>query len=224
MTRGTLAQYVDHTILRPDATDTDVRKLCDEAVRYGFFAVCVNPVNLTLAAQSLAGSGVKVCSVIGFPLGATPSEIKAAEARRAAADGADELDMVFNLGAFKAGRDDRVRDDIVAVVGAAPGKTIKVIIETGLLTDAEKVRAAKLVKEAGAHFVKTCTGFSDGQATPQDVALLRRTVGPDFGVKASGKIRDLAGARALIAAGANRLGTSAGVTIVREEATAEANP
>jgi len=149
MTRSNLARYIDHTLLRPDATEMDVRRLCEEAIQHGFFAVCVNPINVAVAAQCLKGSGVKVCSVIGFPLGATPSEIKAAEARRAAADGADELDMVLNLGAFKAGRDKRVRDDIVAVIGATPGKTVKVIIETGLLTDPEKVRAARLVKEAG---------------------------------------------------------------------------
>jgi deoxyribose-phosphate aldolase len=217
MSAESIARYIDHTLLKPDAMEADVERLCAEARQYQVAAVCVNPVHVALAARCLRGSSVRVCAVIGFPLGATTSRIKAVEAAQAAADGADELDMVIDIGALKAGDDDRVRADIAAVVAAVPGKVVKVIIETGLLTDAEKVRAAGLVKAAGAHFVKTCTGFAEGGATPHDVALLRKTVGRDFGVKASGKVRDLAAARAVIAAGATRIGTSSSVKIIEEE-------
>jgi deoxyribose-phosphate aldolase len=217
MPSESVAKYIDHSLLKPDATEADIIRLCEEAKGYRFFAVCVNPVNVALAAGRLKGSGVKVCSVIGFPIGATPPAVKAAEAKGAVADGADELDMVINIGALKAGNDELVKKDIAAVVAAAAGRIVKVIIETGLLTDDEKVRAAKLAKAAGAHFVKTCTGFAEGRATPEDIALLRKTVGPGMGVKASGKVRDLATARAVIMAGATRIGATASVKIVEEE-------
>jgi len=216
---GDIARFIDHTLLKPDATAMDIRRLCAEGRENGFASVCVNPVWAELAAAELEGSDVKVCTVAGFPLGATPPENKAAEAERAAAGGAVEIDMVINIGALKEGDDDAVRDDIRAVAGACArgGAILKVIIETALLTDDEKRRACRLAREAGAAFVKTSTGFGPGGATVEDVALMAGEVsGSGMGVKAAGGIKTLADARRMIAAGATRLGASAGVAIVRE--------
>lgn len=212
-----IAKVIDHTLLRPDASAEEIATLCAQAREYGFASVCVNPGNVALAARWLAGAPVKVCTVIGFPLGATTTATKAFETREALAAGADEFDMVINVAALKAGDDERVVGDIAAVVAAADGRVVKVIIETGLLNDAQKVRAARLVKQAGAHFVKTCTGFAEGAASVEDLRLLRQTVGPEFGVKASGKVRGYAVARELLAAGANRLGAVSSLKIVEEE-------
>lgn len=209
-----LAKYIDNTVLKPDATPEKIRALCDESIEYGFASVCVNPAYVSLAAECLKDSDVKVCTVIGFPLGMNTSAVKAFEAKTAIAEGAQEVDMVINIGRLKAGDTAYVLNDIKAVVEAANGTLVKVIIETFLLTDEEKVTACKLAKEAGADFVKTCTGFSGGQATPEDIALMRKTVGPEMGVKASGGVRDLEAAQALIAAGATRIGTSSGKKIV----------
>lgn len=208
-------KYFDHTILKADATTADVDKICDEALEYGFASVCVNEYYTAHVANRLVGSDVKVCTVVGFPLGMMSSQMKANEAALAVNKGAQEIDMVINVGALKEGKDKLVRADIALVKAACKDKAIlKVIIETCLLTDEEKVRACVLAKEAGADFVKTSTGFSTGGATASDVALMRKTVGPDMGVKASGGIRDKATAQAMIAAGANRLGTSATVKIM----------
>ncbi len=211
-----LAKYIDHTLLKPDATQEDIDTLCDEAIEYGFAAVCINPTWVKRAAERLRGSDVKVATVIGFPLGATTSEIKAMETRKALRDGAREVDMVINIGALKSGRNELVRKDIEKVVDAAHegGAITKVILETALLTDEEKVIASALAKAAKADFVKTSTGFSGGGATVYDVALMRETVGPDMGVKASGGVRTLEDAEDMIAAGATRIGASAGVQIM----------
>lgn len=213
-----IARFIDHTLLKPDATAGQVRRLCAEAREHRFCAVCVNPCHVPLAAAELEGTGVLVATVIGFPLGATLARAKAAEAAAAVELGAGELDMVMNIGALRDGRDDIVRDDIAAVVAAARGRPVKVIIETCLLTDAEKRRATGLAIEAGAAFVKTSTGFSTGGATEPDVRLLAGAAAGRVGVKASGGIRDLAAARLMLAAGATRLGTSSGVEIVRQQA------
>ena len=191
-----------------------MERLCAEAAEYHFASVCVNPVYIPLAARLLKGTGVKVCCVVGFPLGAIAPEQKAAEAASCAAMGAEELDMVIHVGAAKAGDWALVQRDIEGVVKAAVGHTVKVIIETCLLTDEEKVKACEAAKAAGAHFVKTSTGFSTGGATTHDIALMRKTVGPEMGVKASGGIRDYETAMAMIEAGANRIGASAGIAIV----------
>ncbi|NGQ94136.1 deoxyribose-phosphate aldolase [Brevibacillus sp. SYP-B805] len=209
-----LNKYIDHTLLKPEATAAMIDKLCDEAKQYDFASVCVNPFWVKRAADRLAGSDVKVCTVIGFPLGANTPEVKAAETRDAIANGASEIDMVLNVGALKSGDLETVKRDIAAVVNAAGGVLVKVILETGLLTDEEKVTACKLCVEAGAHYVKTSTGFGPGGATVEDVALMRKTVGPDIGVKASGGVRDRATALAMIEAGATRIGASAGIAIV----------
>ncbi|MBN2725451.1 MAG: deoxyribose-phosphate aldolase [Deltaproteobacteria bacterium] len=210
-----LAPYIDHTLLKPDATEAQIRTLCEEARQYSFASVCINPSWVSLAASMLKGSVVKVCTVIGFPLGATTSTSKAIETRDAIANGADEIDMVINVGALKSGNDALVKDDIEAVVAAAKGRAIvKVILETALLTREEKVKACLLSKMAGADFVKTSTGFVPGGATVEDIALMRETVGPDMGVKASGGIRDTKTANDMVAAGATRLGASASVAIV----------
>jgi deoxyribose-phosphate aldolase len=211
-----LARYIDHTLLRPDAVATDIDKLCDEAAEHRFASVCVNPAWVARAAERLCGTGIAVASVIGFPFGATPAEVKVLETRRAMADGATEIDMVINVGALRSGMTDLVRDDIAAVTGAchAGGALCKVIIETALLTDDEKVTACQLARGAGADFVKTSTGYGGGGATVADVALMRRTVGPEMGIKASGGIRTAEDVRAMIAAGATRIGASAGVKIV----------
>ena len=214
MDKKTIASMIDHTLLKPEATPAQVEKLCAEAAEYHFASVCVNPVYIPLAARLLKDTGVKVCCVVGFPLGAIAPEQKAAEAASCAAMGAEELDMVIHIGAAKAGDWALVQRDIEGVVKAAAGRTVKVIIETCLLTDEEKVKACEVAKAAGAHFVKTSTGFSTGGATTHDIALMRKTVGPEMGVKASGGIRDYATAMAMIEAGANRIGASAGIEIV----------
>jgi deoxyribose-phosphate aldolase len=212
------ASLIDHTLLKPEASEADIRKLCEEAVQFGFASVCVNPGWVKKAAGFLKGSGVPVCTVIGFPLGATLSDVKAYEARRSIFDGASEVDMVINIGALKSGDICAVEDDIRAVVEAAHenGVLCKVIIETALLTDEEKVRACIASKNAGADFVKTSTGFSKGGATVEDIALMRRTVGGALGVKASGGVKGIDDARAMFAAGATRIGASVGVKIAQE--------
>lgn len=211
-----LARFIDHTLLRPDATATDIDKLCDEARRYGFAAVCINPTWVRRCAQRLRGSNVRVASVVGFPFGASTSEVKAMEARRAIRDGAREIDMVINIGALKSGDQDLVEADIHRVSDACheAGALTKVIIEAALLTDEEKVVASHLAKAAKADFVKTSTGYGGGGATVHDVLLMRETVGPKLGVKAAGGIRTAEDARDMIAAGATRIGASAGVQIV----------
>lgn len=209
-----IASRIDHTLLKPDATEDDIRNLCREAREYGFAAACVNPVWVNLCRRLLQDTGVMVATVVGFPLGAMPAEAKAEEAAQAVAGGADELDMVMNLGFLKSGRNAEVEEDIRGVVQAAGGKTVKVIIETALLTEEEKSKACRLARQAGAHFVKTSTGFSKGGATVHDVALMRRTVGDSMGIKASGGIRTAEQACRLLTAGATRIGTSAGVGII----------
>lgn len=209
-----LNKYIDHTILKPETTQEQVEKILSEAKEYDFASVCVNPTWVSLAAESLKDSDVKVCTVIGFPLGANTSAVKAFETEDAIANGADEIDMVINIGALKAGNDALVLDDIKAVVDASGDKLVKVIIEACLLTDDEKVRACQLSKEAGADYVKTSTGFSTGGATVADVTLMRKTVGPDMGVKASGGARSYEDAIAFIEAGASRIGASSGVAIM----------
>lgn len=210
-------KYIDHTLLKPETTAAMIDTLCAEAKQYDFASVCVNPAWVKRAAGNLAGSSVKVCTVVGFPLGANTSETKAAETRDAVANGATEIDMVLNIGALKSNDLELVKNDIAAVVKAAAGNLVKVILETGLLTDEEKVTACKLAVEAGADYVKTSTGFGPGGATVEDIALMRKTVGPDIGVKASGGVRDRAAALAMIEAGATRIGASAGVAIVSGE-------
>ena len=210
-----LAAMIDHTLLKPEATATEVEVLCKEARQYGFFSVCVNTSRVSLCRDLLRGSRVKVCCVVGFPLGAIDYRSKAYETREAIANGADEIDMVINIGALKSGDLALVEKDIRAVVQAARTKVTKVILETGLLTDEEKVTACQLCKKAGATFVKTSTGFSKGSiATEADILLMRKTVGPRMGVKASGGVRCIADAKKMIAAGATRIGTSSGVAIV----------
>ena len=213
-----IAKIIDHTLLKPEATRDQIVQLCREAREYGFAAVCVNPCYVKLAAELLRGSSVKVCSVVGFPLGATLPEVKAYEARRAIEEGAAEIDMVINIGALKSGDLELVKRDIASVVDVchAKGALCKVIIEAALLTDEEKVLACQLAKAAGADYVKTSTGFGPGGATVHDVALMRRTVGLEMGVKAAGGIRSYEAARAMVEAGATRIGASAGVKIVRE--------
>src|SRR5215510_13113751 len=214
------ASLVDHTLLKPEATDEDIKKLCQEAATYRFASVCVNPTWVRAAACNLRGTGVPVCTVIGFPLGATLPDVKAYEARRPLFDGAREVDMVINIGALKSGDDCLVEHDIrsVAEVAHEFEAICKVIIETALLTDDEKVRACQAAKRAGADFVKTSTGFSKGGATVADVALMRRTVGSELGVKASGGVKGLDDARKMVEAGATRIGASVGVKIAQEAA------
>jgi len=211
-----LARYIDHTLLAPDATASEIDQICEEAVAYGFASVCINPTWVRRVAQQLRGTAVLTCSVVGFPFGATLPQIKAMEARRVIRDGAREVDMVINVGALKAGDVELVGEDIQKVVHIAHGggAICKVIIETAMLSDEEKVLASALTREARADFVKTSTGFGGGGATIFDVALLKETVGPKLGVKASGGVRTAADARAMLAAGATRIGTSAGVEIV----------
>ncbi|HOX22154.1 MAG TPA: deoxyribose-phosphate aldolase [Elusimicrobiales bacterium] len=211
---SSIAAMIDHTLLKSNATQEEVGKLCEEARKYTFASVCVNPSYVPMCAKLLRGSPVKVCTVIGFPLGSTTPTVKAIEARDAIANGADEIDMVINVGALKSGNDALVLDDIKAVRAATIGKVLKVIIETAYLTKDEKIRACKMSKQAGADFVKTSTGFGPGGATAEDVALMREVVGPDMGVKASGGIRDGKMASDMIKAGATRLGTSASIGIV----------
>jgi deoxyribose-phosphate aldolase len=211
-----LARYIDHTLLKPDATAEEIDRLCDEARRYGFAAVCVNPTWVRRCAQSLRGSSVRVASVVGFPFGATTPDVKALEARRAIRDGAREIDMVINIGALKSGDGELVRRDVEKVADACheAGAHLKVIIEAALLSDEEKVVASHLSKLAKADFVKTSTGYGPGGATVQDVLLMRETVGPKLGIKAAGGIRSAEDAREMIAAGATRIGASASVQIV----------
>jgi deoxyribose-phosphate aldolase len=212
-----LAKMIDHTLLKPDATPDQVAQLCFEARKYEFASVCVNPAWVKLCAQLLEGSQVKVCTVIGFPLGATASDVKAFEAKNAIDQGATEIDMVINIGALKARELELVAGDIRAVVDVshARGALVKVILETALLSDEEKTIACLISKEAGADFVKTSTGFSGGGATVQDIALMRRAVGPEMGVKASGGVRTFEDAESMIKAGATRIGASAGVKIIQ---------
>lgn len=217
-----IASYIDHTILKPDATKEIVKKVCEEAKEHKFASVCVNPYYTRFASDQLKGTGVKVTSVIGFPLGSTTKEIKALEAKNAIENGAQELDMVINIGALKDKEYDVVKEDIKAVVDAAKDKAIvKVIIEACLLSDEEKVIACKLSKEAGANYVKTSTGFSTAGATENDIKLMRETVGPNIGVKASGGIRDREKAEAMISAGATRIGASSSVAIVQGKEASE---
>lgn len=219
------ASLIDHTLLKPEASESDIRKLCDEAAQFGFASVCVNPSWVKKAAEFLRGTTVPVCTVIGFPLGATLSDVKAFEARRAIFDGAREVDMVITIGALKSGDDCTVEADIRAVAEAAHenGVLCKVIIETALLTDEEKVRACLASKNAGADFVKTSTGFAKGGATVEDVALMRRVVGSNLGVKASGGVKGIEDARAMFEAGATRIGASVGVKIAQEVSGVKSN-
>jgi deoxyribose-phosphate aldolase len=215
---GGVAGMIDHTLLKPDATKAEIEKLCREAAEFHFATVCVNPAWVATAASLLRGSGVGVCSVVGFPLGATTADVKQYETRRAIFDGASEIDMVINIGALKSGDLRTVERDIEAVVDPCRqcGVISKVIIEAALLTDEEKITATTLTKAAGADFVKTSTGFGPGGATVADVTLMRRVVGSEMGVKAAGGVRDLEGLRAMVAAGATRVGASAGVKIVQQ--------
>ncbi|WP_106497104.1 deoxyribose-phosphate aldolase [Lentibacillus sp. Marseille-P4043] len=210
-----LAKYIDHTQLKPDTTKDKITQIIEEAKENHFASVCVNPYWVSYCHENLKDTEVKVCTVIGFPLGATTTEAKVFETGQAIKDGATEVDMVINIGQLKSNNDDAVKRDIEAVVSAAKGNALtKVIIETALLTDDEKVRACKLAKAAGADFVKTSTGFSGGGATVEDIKLMRETVGNEMGVKASGGVRDLASTKAMIDAGATRIGASAGVDII----------
>ena len=215
---GEVSSMIDHTLLKPDATRAEIDKLCREAAEFHFATVCVNPAWVAFAAARLRGSGVGVCSVVGFPLGATTADVKNFETRRAIYDGATEIDMVINVGALKSGDLRTVERDIEAVTDPCRqcGVVSKVIIEAALLTDDEKVSACTLSKAAGADFVKTSTGFGPGGATAADVALMRRVVGAEMGVKAAGGVRDLEGLKAMVAAGASRVGASAGVKIVQQ--------
>jgi deoxyribose-phosphate aldolase len=211
-----VAGLIDHTLLKADATKDQIKVLCEEAREYNFASVCVNPTWVKYASELLEGSDVKVCTVIGFPLGATTPETKAFETKDAISNGAHEVDMVINIGALKDKNDELVERDVRAVVAAATGKALtKVIIETSLLTEEEKIRACELAVKAGTDYVKTSTGFSTGGATVEDIALMRKTVGPDIGVKASGGVRNTADAQNVIEAGATRIGASAGVSIVK---------
>lgn len=210
-----LNKYIDHTVLKADTPKAKVQQIIDEAIQYDFMSVCINPTWVSFAAEKLAATDVKVCTVIGFPLGANMSAVKAFEASEAIKNGADEVDMVINIGAAKDGDWDLVESDIQAVVDASGDVLTKVIIETSLLTDEEKVKACQAAIRAGADFVKTSTGFSTAGATVADIALMRQTVGPDLGVKASGGVRSIADAQAMIDAGATRLGTSNGVDIMK---------
>ena len=220
MENKNIASIIDHTILKADATKEAVEKICKEAIEYKFASVCINPANVALCAELLKDSGIKVCTVIGFPLGANTSEVKAFETKDAIEKGANEVDMVINIGALKDKDYDYVKKDIEAVVEVAKGKALtKVIIETCLLTDEEKVKACELAKEAGADFVKTSTGFSTGGSTPEDIKLMRETVGPEMGVKASGGVRSLKDAKAVIENGATRIGASASVAICNGQTT-----
>lgn len=214
---NTLNTYIDHTILKPEAPKEKIQQIIDEAKKYDFASVCINPTWVSHAANELKNSKANVCTVIGFPLGANTSSLKAFEAAEAIKNGADEIDMVINIGAAKDGNWELVKSDIAAVNAVKSDKILKVIIETCLLTDDEKVKACQAAQEAGADFVKTSTGFSTGGATVSDVSLMRKTVGPDMGLKASGGIHNAEEAKAMIEAGATRLGCSAGVAIMEGE-------
>lgn len=219
LTQSALAALIDHTLLKPEATREDISRLCREALEHKFASVCVQPFRVAQAAEILAKSPVKVCTVIGFPLGANRAEIKALEAVRACADGALELDMVLNIGALKDGNWAVIKTEIESVVRAAQERIVKVILETALLTPKEIVTACEVSRDAGAMYVKTSTGFGPGGATIEAVKLMKKTVGEDMGVKASGGIRDLKALEAMVDAGANRIGTSHGVAILRGRET-----
>jgi len=210
----TIAQHIDHTLLKPSATRQDICRLCDEAKQYGFYSVCVNPCWVSYAKECLRGSNVKVCTVIGFPLGANTTAVKAYETQEAVKNGADEIDMVINIGALRAKEYEVVLSDIKAVREACAGKILKVILETSQLTDEEKIKACELATQAQADFVKTSTGFVGGGATAKDVALMRKSIAPAMQVKASGGIRTRADYDAMIAAGATRIGASSGIAII----------
>ena len=216
-----IAGLIDHTLLKPEASRDDIRKLCQEAAHFGFASVCINPWNVPLAAEMLRGTKVKICTVVGFPLGATLPQVKIYEAEEAIKLGAQEIDMVINIGALKSGQDDVVESDIRGIVEASHrgGAICKVILETALLTKEEKIRASTLAKRAGADFVKTSTGFSSAGATTEDVALMRSIVGPKIGVKAAGGVRTFEDLKKLVAAGATRIGASASVKIMEEAAS-----
>jgi deoxyribose-phosphate aldolase len=218
-----IACMIDHTLLKADASQEQIAQLCYEARKYGFAAVCVNPANVKLAAQLLKGSSVAVCSVVSFPLGATPPQVKAYEAQQAIEDGATEIDMVINVGALKSKDYELVERDIATVVRTCHNNQAicKVIIEAALLTNEEKIKVCQLAKAAGADYVKTSTGFGSGGATVEDVALMRRVVGPEMGIKAAGGIRSFEIARQMVKAGATRIGASAGVKIVQEAKAAD---
>ncbi len=216
MDKISLAKHIDHTLLKPDGTEAELIKLCEDAKEHGFFSVCINPCNIEKAKELLEGTDTKICTVVGFPLGQMTTEAKSYETKEAVFLGAEEVDMVINIGKLKDKDYDYVLEDIRAVVLAAGGVLTKVIIETCLLTDEEKVKACELAKDAGADFVKTSTGFSKAGATKEDIALMRKTVGPEMGVKASGGIRTLADAKTMIENGATRLGLSASVAILSE--------
>ncbi|MGZ3746113.1 MAG: deoxyribose-phosphate aldolase [Pseudobdellovibrionaceae bacterium] len=212
-----IASYIDHTILKPEATGPQIHQLCEEAIVNNFFSVCINTSFIPLCKEHLKNSKVKVCSVIGFPLGAMSTAAKVFETQWAVENGADEIDMVLHIGYLKNGQNDYVYNDIAKVVEAAQERKVKVIIETSLLSQDEKIIACQLSKKARAHFVKTCTGFSGGGATVEDILLMKSIVGNEMEVKASGGIRDLATAEALIKAGATRLGTSSGVQLIKNK-------
>lgn len=219
-----IEQYIDHTLLKQQASAEDIIKVCAEAKEYGFASVCVNAYYASLVSKELEGTNVKTCIVVGFPLGATTKEVKAFEAKQAIENGAEEIDMVVNVGAVKSNKYDVVKDEIKAVVDACTGRAlVKVIIETCLLTDEEKVSVCQIAKEVGANFVKTSTGFSTGGATVHDVKLMRETVGPDMGVKASGAVRTSEDARAVIEAGASRIGASSSIAIVKGTRNSNSN-
>lgn len=214
ITQGALAAMIDHTLLKPEATEAEIKQLCSEAIKYGFASVCVNPWWVNLAANELHDSDVKVCMVVGFPLGANASPVKAMEVIRGLADGASEFDMVLNIGALRDGKIADVEGDIRAVVKAAQGRPVKVILETAILQNAEIILGCKAAEAAGAQFVKTSTGFSKGGATLEAVTLMKRTVGDKLGIKASGGIRDYKTLMQMIEAGATRIGTSSGVHLL----------
>jgi deoxyribose-phosphate aldolase len=218
-----IASLIDHTLLKPEASRDEIRKLCQEAAHFGFASVCINPWYVPLAAEMLRGANVKVCTVVGFPLGATLPQVKIYEAEEAIRLGAQEIDMVINIGALKSGQDDVVESDIRGVVDASHrgGAICKVILETALLTREEKIRASAAAKRAGADFVKTSTGFSTAGATTEDVALMRAVVGPGIGIKAAGGVRSFEDLKKMVRAGATRIGASASVKIVEEAANAE---
>jgi deoxyribose-phosphate aldolase len=215
MTQSDIASLIDHTLLRPDAVIGEIEKLCDEAREHQFCSVCINPYWVSTAKHRLEGSSVKVCTVVGFPLGATLPGVKAQEAHEAITKGADEIDMVLNIGAAKEAHWNFIEHEVHEIVSASKGRLVKVILETCLLCDTEIAEASKACERGGAHFVKTSTGFSKSGATVEAVRLMRKSVSASIGVKASGGVRDLASARAMIEAGANRLGTSNGVVIVQ---------
>ena len=219
-----IASLIDHTLLKPEASRDEIRKLCKEAAHFGFASVCINPWNVPLAAEILRGTSVKVCTVVGFPLGATLPQVKIYEAEEAIKLGAQEIDMVINIGALKSGQDDVVESDIRGVAEASHrgGAICKVILETALLTQQEKTRASEAAKRAGADFVKTSTGFSTAGATAEDVALMRAVVGPEMGIKAAGGVRSFADLMKMVRAGATRIGASASVKIMEEAANAAA--